>query len=56
MKSPMNQRPDEQAHLDTESFVAKYSRKPGTQPKGRKAPAKRRAATAKAAATDSSKS
>jgi hypothetical protein len=32
MKSPMNQRPDEQAHLDTEAFIAKYSRKPGTEP------------------------
>jgi myo-inositol-1-phosphate synthase len=33
MKSPMNQRPDEQAHLDTESFIAKYARKPATEPK-----------------------
>jgi myo-inositol-1-phosphate synthase len=36
MKSPMNQRPDEQAHLDTESFIAKYARKPATEPMGDK--------------------
>ena len=46
MKSPMNQRPDDQAHQDTESFVAKYARKPGTAPKGRKVPAKKPAAKA----------
>jgi hypothetical protein len=33
MKSPMNQRPDEEAHLATESFIAKYARKPSTEPK-----------------------
>jgi myo-inositol-1-phosphate synthase len=47
MKSPMNQRPDEQAHLDTESFIAKYSRKPGTEPVD--APAKPRQAAKKKA-------
>jgi len=30
MKSPHNQRPDEQARRDTEEFIAKYSRRPGT--------------------------
>jgi myo-inositol-1-phosphate synthase len=45
MKSPHNQRPDDQAHRDTETFIAKYSGKgPGTKPKGRKAPAKKPAA------------
>jgi len=46
MKSPMNQRPDEAAHADTESFIKKYSRKPGTQPKAARAkrPAKKAAA------------
>jgi myo-inositol-1-phosphate synthase len=44
MKSPHNQRPDDQARADTEKFIAKYARKPGTQPKGRTAPQ----ATAKA--------
>jgi myo-inositol-1-phosphate synthase len=38
MKSPHNQRPDEQARADTEKFIAKYARKPGTRPKGRTAP------------------
>jgi myo-inositol-1-phosphate synthase len=33
MKSPMNQRPDDEAHADTEKFIAKYRRKPGTEPK-----------------------
>jgi myo-inositol-1-phosphate synthase len=28
MKSPMNQRPDDQAHADTEAFIAKYARRP----------------------------
>ena len=32
MKSPHNQRPDEQAHADTEAFIAKYTRRPGTDP------------------------
>ncbi|HYF26592.1 MAG TPA: inositol-3-phosphate synthase, partial [Baekduia sp.] len=39
MKSPMHQRPDEQARLDTESFIAEHHKdKPLTEPKG--APAK----------------
>ena len=44
MKSPKNQRPDDQARQDTEKFIKQYGRKPGTKPKGRKAPAKKRAA------------
>jgi myo-inositol-1-phosphate synthase len=32
MKSPMNQRPDDEAHQATEAFIAKYARKPGTGP------------------------
>ncbi len=48
MKSPHNQRPDDQAREDTEKFIGKYARKPGTQPKGRTAP--RAKAPAKAAA------
>jgi len=45
MKSPMNQRPDDEAHTDTEAFIKKYARKPGTKPKGRvaKRPAKKTA-------------
>jgi myo-inositol-1-phosphate synthase len=30
MKSPQNQRPDDQARLDTEKFIAKYAGRPGT--------------------------
>jgi len=40
MKSPQNQRPDDQARLETEKFIAKYSGKPKSRPVGRKAPAK----------------
>jgi myo-inositol-1-phosphate synthase len=29
MKSPMNQRPDEEAHLATEAFIKKHARTPG---------------------------
>ena len=46
MKSPHNQRPDNLAREETEKFIAKYARKPGTQPKGRKAPARKAAAKA----------
>ncbi len=52
MKSPHNQRPDDQARADTEKFIAKYAGKPGTQPKGRTAP--RAKATTKARATPKS--
>ena len=45
MKSPHNQRPDEQARLDTEKFIAKYARgKALTRPKGAKPAAQRRPA------------
>jgi hypothetical protein len=33
MKSPMNQRPDEEAHVATEAFIATYARKPSSEPK-----------------------
>ncbi|HEY0363188.1 MAG TPA: inositol-3-phosphate synthase [Solirubrobacteraceae bacterium] len=49
MKSPHNQRPDDEARDATDRFIAKYARKPGTTPKGRRAPA-RKAAASKAAA------
>jgi myo-inositol-1-phosphate synthase len=35
MKSPHNQRPDDQAREDTEKFIAKYGRKPGTKAQGK---------------------
>jgi myo-inositol-1-phosphate synthase len=35
MKSPHNQRPDNQARLDTESFIARYAGVPASRPKGR---------------------
>jgi myo-inositol-1-phosphate synthase len=47
MKSPHNQRPDDQARRDTEQFIDRYKRGPLTKPKGRKAPARKRAAAAK---------
>jgi myo-inositol-1-phosphate synthase len=33
MKSPHNQRPDDQARADTEKFIATYSGRPGAKPK-----------------------
>jgi myo-inositol-1-phosphate synthase len=59
MKSPHNQRPDEQARRDTEAFIAKYAGQPGTRVRAaaKRTPAKasarkgtRRAAAAKAPA------
>jgi myo-inositol-1-phosphate synthase len=50
MKSPHRQRPDEQARLDTESFISRYSKRPGTKPKGAspgRAKARRRAPAAR---------
>ncbi len=41
MKSPMNQRPDDEARKATEEFIAKYQRKPGTTPTGREDPTKK---------------
>jgi myo-inositol-1-phosphate synthase len=35
MKSPHNQRPDNQARLDTEKFIAKYERRPAGSPAGK---------------------
>ncbi len=46
MKSPMHQRPDDEAHADTEKFIAKYARKPGTESKASKT-SQKKAATAK---------
>jgi myo-inositol-1-phosphate synthase len=34
MKSPHNQRPDDEAREDTETFIAQYSRRPGTDATG----------------------
>jgi myo-inositol-1-phosphate synthase len=38
MKSPQNQRPDDEARNATEAFIARYSKKPGTAPTGATAP------------------
>ncbi len=48
MKSPHNQRPDDQARADTEKFIAKYAGRPGTASK-RSVPSKARASSAKKA-------
>jgi myo-inositol-1-phosphate synthase len=40
MKSPHNQRPDDEARNDTESFIAQYGKKPGTEPTGISTPAR----------------
>jgi myo-inositol-1-phosphate synthase len=53
MKSPHNQRPDDQARADTEKFIAKYAGRPGARKRATgkaKAPARAKARTAKAAA------
>jgi myo-inositol-1-phosphate synthase len=58
MKSPQNQRPDDQARRDTETFIAKHAKRPSTRPKGRKAPSRAKApavAAAKAAAKGKAK-
>jgi myo-inositol-1-phosphate synthase len=44
MKSPHTQRPDDEARDATEKFIARYAGKPGTTPKGRRAPARKAAA------------
>ena len=49
MKSPKNQRPDDQARLDTESFIKKYKRKAAMKPRP-KAKAKAKAKPERAAA------
>ena len=38
MKSPQNQRPDDEARDDTEAFIAAHAKKPGTQATGIAAP------------------
>jgi myo-inositol-1-phosphate synthase len=49
MKSPYSQRPDDEAREATDAFIAKYAGKgASTQPKGRRAPRKARAAAVKA--------
>ncbi len=47
MKSPKNQRPDDQAREDTETFIGTYAGKggPKSRPKGRSAPRAKRAAS-----------
>jgi myo-inositol-1-phosphate synthase len=52
MKSPHDQRPDDQAREDTEKFIAKYAGRPSTSAKGR-APRKARASTGAAKARGS---
>jgi myo-inositol-1-phosphate synthase len=37
MKSPMSQRPDDEAHRATEDFIATYAHKPGSEPAARTA-------------------
>jgi myo-inositol-1-phosphate synthase len=44
MKSPHNQRPDDQARADTEKFIAKYAGKPGTRAKSKPAARTRKVA------------
>jgi myo-inositol-1-phosphate synthase len=44
MKSPMNQRPDDEAREDTEKFIGKYARKPASKPKSTKAARKKASA------------
>ena len=53
MKSPHNQRPDDEAREWTDKFIAKYAGKgaPRSKPVGRKAPAKKAAAAKAVAAT-----
>ena len=50
MKSPKVQRPDDQARDATEEFIAKNSRKPGTEPVAK--PASKKAKKAAAAKRD----
>jgi myo-inositol-1-phosphate synthase len=54
MKSPHNQRPDDQARTDTEKFIAKYAGRPGAAGKraraAGKSPSRAKARTAKAKA------
>jgi len=45
MKSPQNQRPDDEAREDTEKFIATYARRPGTEPASAPAPAAAKTST-----------
>jgi len=47
MKSPMNQRPDDEAHQATEVFIAKYARKPAGEPAAEKTSSKKAGAAKK---------
>ncbi|HEX5853042.1 MAG TPA: inositol-3-phosphate synthase [Solirubrobacteraceae bacterium] len=49
MKSPHNQRPDDQAKADTEKFISKYSGRPGTRAKTSAAGTRKASAKAKPA-------
>jgi hypothetical protein len=49
MKSPHNQRPDEQARTDTEAFIARYAGRPAL-PRTRQTSSKRAAGKAKSPA------
>jgi myo-inositol-1-phosphate synthase len=51
MKSPHNQRPDDQARADTETFIAKYSSRPGRPAKRGASSAAKARPRAKGAAT-----
>ncbi len=55
MKSPHNQRPDDQAKADTEKFIAKYSGRPGTRAKASAGARAGAAATKTAKATAKAK-
>jgi myo-inositol-1-phosphate synthase len=50
MKSPQNQRPDEQARRDTEAFIARYAGQPGTRSRGAKGGARGAGPSRRAAA------
>ena len=47
MKSPHDQRPDDQAHRDTEAFIARYAGRPGSRPAAHAKGASRARAAAK---------
>jgi len=55
MKSPHNQRPDEQARADTEKFIARYAGRPGTRAKAAAGTRKTTSTKAPAKATQKAK-
>jgi myo-inositol-1-phosphate synthase len=55
MKSPHNQRPDDQARAATEKFIAKYAGAPGTAQRAGKAVRTAKPATARAKAKPGAK-